>query len=118
MGLKLRPTRAELRSTLLMLVGIAITILFMTGTVSLWRAEYSLGSLFLIVATGLTFAFFRKWKADLVIIGLVFTMVNAGLTAVFHPSVPGVLITAGSGVGIVFLARYLAEKRRADRIDR
>ncbi len=112
MGLKIKPTRAELRGTLLSLTGIAITILFIAGVASLWRAEYGRGSLLVAVGAGLTFGFFRKWKADLVIIGLIFIGINAGLTAVFHPSVPGLLITVGSGVGVVLLVRSLAEKRR------
>jgi hypothetical protein len=112
LGLKLRPTRAELRGTLLLLTGFAITILFLAGGASLWRAEYGRGSLLVAVGGGLTFAFFRKWKADLVIIGLIFIGINAGLTAVFHPSVPGILITVASGVGIVALGRWVAGRPR------
>jgi hypothetical protein len=58
--MKLKPTRAELRGTLLSLIGIAITILFIMGGVGLWRKEYGMGSLFLTVGGVLAFAFFRK----------------------------------------------------------
>lgn len=113
--MKLKPTRAELRGTLLMLTGVAITILFISGGASLWRAEYGRGALLMTIGAGLAFAFFRKWKIDLVIIGLIWVMVNAGTNTIVHPTVPGFLVTAGSGVGIVLLARYLLEKRRTGR---
>src|SRR6266849_6088557 len=98
--MKLKPTRAQLRGTLLSLLGIAITILFIMAGSAFWKREYVLGSLFLAVAAGLAFAFFRKWKTDLVVIGLIFIWINTGLTSVFHPSTPGILITIGCGIGI------------------
>jgi hypothetical protein len=110
--LKIKPTRKELLGTLRVLVGITITILFIMGGSSLWRAEYRLAGIFLALGAGLAFAFFRKWKVDLVIIGLVFIMVNTGLTAIFHPSAPGILVTVGSGVGIVLLGRWMAGRPR------
>ena len=67
------------------------------------------------MGAGLSLSFFRKWKADLAIIGLVFIMVNAGLTAIFHPSALGILITVGSGVGIVTLGRWMAGRPRQGR---
>lgn len=113
MGLKLKPTRTELRGTLLMLAGIAITILGLMGGASLWRREYGRGILLLAVGAGLAFAFFRKWKADLVMIGLVFIGINVGVTAMFHPTILGILITIGCGVGIALLGRLLLDNRRA-----
>jgi hypothetical protein len=110
--MKLKPTRAELRGTLLALLGVAITILFIAGGASLWRAEYGRGSLLVAVGAALTFTFFRKWKADLVVVGLVFIGVNAGLTAVFHPSTQGILITIGCCVGIVLIVRWMAGRPR------
>ena|SRR5690242_5914012 len=106
--MKLKPTWGELRGTLLMVTGVSITILFLAGGACLWRAEYGRGSLLVAIGAGLAFAFFRKWKADLVVVGLIFIGINAGLTVVFHPSTLGILITVGCGVGIVLLARWLA----------
>jgi len=112
MALKLKPTRDELRSTLLVLIGIAITILFIMAGVSIWRAEYGHGVLFFVLGAGLTFAFFRKMKASLLMIGLIWIAVNAGLTAPFHPSALGILLTVGSWVGIVMLGRWMAGRPR------
>jgi hypothetical protein len=112
MALKLKPTWAELRSTLLVIIGVAITILFTMASVSIWRSEYGRGGLFLILGAALSFAFFRKIKASLLMIGFIWMMVNAGLTLLFHPSVLGALITVGSGIGIVVLGRWMAGQPR------
>ena len=106
--MRLKPTRAELRGTLLSLLGIAITILFIMAGRSLWKREYSLGILFSAVGGALALAFFRKWKVDLIIIGLIWVMINAGITAVARPSAAGVFITLGSAVGIALLGRWKA----------
>ncbi len=110
--MKLKPTWPELRGTLLMLLGVAITILFIMAGGAFWKKEYGLGILFLAVGSVLAFAFFRKWKADLVVIGLIFMGINTGLTTIFHPSTPGILITVGCGVGIVLLGRWMAGRPR------
>jgi hypothetical protein len=95
-----------------MLIGVAITILFIAAGGAFWKREYSLGMLLLAVGAVLAFAFFRKWKVDLVIIGLIWIMVNAGTIALVRPTIPGILVTAGSGVGIVLLARWKAGRHR------
>lgn len=110
--MKLKPTRSELRSTLLVLLGVAITILFIMAGSAFWKREYGLASLFLAVGAALAFAFFRKWKVDLIIIGLVWVMVNAGITAAVRPTLPGILITIGSAIGIVLLGRWKAGQPR------
>jgi hypothetical protein len=106
--MKFKPTWAELRGTLLALLGVALTILFIAAGGAFWKKEYGLGILFLAVGSALAFTVFRKWKADLVVIGLIFIGINTGLTAVFHPSTPGMLITVGCGAGIVLLVRWMA----------
>jgi thiol:disulfide interchange protein len=106
--MKLKPTRAELRSTLLVLLGIAITLLFIMAAGAFWKREYGLGSVFLAAGSLLTFAFFRKRKASLLMVGLVWVAVNAGVTAGVRPTIPGILVTVGSLAGIVMLARWMA----------
>ncbi len=108
-----KPTfREAIAAALLVVLGIAITILFIMGVVSVSRAEYGLGSLFLALGAGLTFAFFRKQKAGLAGIGLIWVMVNAGLTGIFHPTVLGILVTVGSGIGLVLIARWKIKNHR------
>jgi hypothetical protein len=100
------------RKTILLFVGFAIAILFIKGAVSLWSADYRRGILFLALGTGLTYAFFRKGKIAVVFIGLIFILVNVGLTAIFHPTVLGFFLTAGSAAALVVLGRWYAGKRR------
>src|SRR5690348_6864030 len=106
--MKLKPTRSELRGTLLVLLGIAITILFIMTGGAFWKKEYGLAGLFLAAGLILTFAFFRKRKVSLFMLGLIWVMVNAGVTASVRPTILGILITLGSGAGIVLLGRWMA----------
>lgn len=110
MSLKLKPTWRELRSTLLILLAIAITILLIAGGSALWKRQYALGVLLMVVGLTLGFLFFRKWKLDLIIIGLVWIMVNAGVTVIGRPSTAGVLITLGSALGLVLVGRWKANR--------
>jgi len=75
------------RTAFLLLVGSAITILFIMSCTSLWRNNYHEAVLFLVLGAGLTFVFFRKRILVLASIGCAFLLVSAGLTAIFHPSV-------------------------------
>ena len=98
------------RTAFLLLVGSAITILFIMSCTSLWRNNYHEAVLFLVLGAGLTFVFFRKRILVLASIGCAFLLVSAGLTAIFHPSVAGILLTIGSLIGLIFFCRWLASK--------
>ena len=106
------------RIWLLFFVGWGITILFIKGGHSLAQQEYRIAGACLILGIGLTSIFFRKRIIALLIIGLSFLLVNAGLTALFHPTTAGILLTAGSSVGLVLLCVWHNRKypnlRRAD----
>ncbi len=98
------------RMWFVLLVGSAIAVLFIKSGVSLWTRNYGLGVLFLALGAALAFVFFRRRKIILVVIMLAFVLVNAGLTAIFHPSVVGILLTAASGAGLYLLAVWQARK--------
>ncbi len=97
---------------MLVVLGIVITVLFIMGVVSFWRGQYGWGSIFLAFVAVLTLVFFRKNKSGLIVIGLIWLMVNTGVNGIVHPTLLGVLITAGSGVGIVLLVRWMAGRAR------
>lgn len=103
------------RSAFLLFVGCVITLLFIMGCTALWEQKYLPGILFLASSVGLTYAFFRKGKIAVLFIGLIFIMVNAGMTAVFHPTLLGALLTVGSAVSLVLLARWQAQRSSAPR---
>src|ERR1700740_3397094 len=98
------------RTMLFMVVGWAITIFFIKGTVSLWNHNYRLGTLWLGLGAGLTFVFFRKRKIAFAIIGLTFILVNVGLTALFHPSIVGIFLTVGSAGSLYLIVRWHTRK--------
>jgi hypothetical protein len=102
--------REALAASSLVILGIAITLLSIIGVVSVTRHEYGLGSLFLAIAAALAFAFFRKQKAGLVALGLIWVAVNAGVTCIAHPTILGVVVTVGAGVALVFVARWMAAR--------
>ena len=110
MGIKIGSDDIPLRIAFLTLVGWAITILFIQGCVALWSRAYRPGSFYLASGAVLTIIFFRKRIVALVIVGLTFVMVNAGLTAIFHPSVAGIILTIGSFGGIYLIARWDAKR--------
>src|SRR5690242_14379843 len=94
----------------LSIVGSVITVLFMISITKFWRHDFQLATWYLISGTVLTFIFFRNRKIAFAIIVLSFTCVNVGLTALFHPTAAGVLITLGSIVGMYVLAVWGAKK--------
>jgi hypothetical protein len=94
------------RRILLVFIGSAVTVLLIMTCTRLYVREYREGILFLVLAAALAFVFFRKRKIVLAIISLSWVLVNAGLTAPFHPSVLGYALTIGSAAGLYFIVRW------------
>jgi hypothetical protein len=90
------------RELLLVVLGWAITILVIVGVTAFWRHNLRAAILSLVSAAALTYIFFWKRKFVFAIIALTFLLVNVGLTALFHPTWTGCLITAGS-IGCLYL---------------
>ncbi len=106
------PFRDSFFTAMLVVLGIVTSVLFIMGVVSIWRGQYGRGSLFLAFVAVLTLVFFRKNKSGLIVIGLIWLMVNTGVNGIVHPTPLGVLITVGSGAGIVLLVRWMAGQAR------
>lgn len=98
------------RETLLVFLAAAVTLLLIKSSFLFYRHDYSSGVLYLAVGGALGYFFFWKRKILFVTMGLAFLLVNVGLTAMFHPSIPGVLITIGSAVGLYLLSSMGYEK--------
>ncbi|SRR6266404_580055 len=98
------------RSALLLLIGCVTTVLLIMGGMALWEHKFWPGSAYLAFGAGLTFIFFRRGKIAVVFIALAFILVNAGLTAVFRPTLPGILLSLGSAVVLILVARW--QRRR------
>ncbi len=94
----------------LFIMGSAITVLIMTSATKFWRHDFRLAILYLASGAVLTLIFFRSRKIAFAMIALSFTCVNVGLTALFHPTQAGVLITLGSIVAMYALAVWGARK--------
>ena len=94
----------------LVLAGSAITLLFLMGGTALWRHNFRPAMWYLLSGAGLTLVFFRHRKIAFAITVLSFLIVNVGLTALFHPSPAGILITVGSIVGMYLLVVWEARR--------
>lgn len=94
------------RELLLVVLGWVITIFFLISANAFWQTKIQRGLLFLILALGLTFVFFRKRKFVFAIIVCTFLLVNVGLTAFFHPTLIGFVVTMGSITCLYFLFRW------------
>ena len=92
------------------LIGSVITVLFMISVSEFWKRDFRSGSWYLASGAVLTLVFFRQRKIAFAIIALSFICVNAGFTALFHPTPVGVLVTLGSIVGMYVLAVWGAKK--------
>jgi hypothetical protein len=103
-------TDLKAREILLVFIGSAVAVLLIMTCSRFYVHEYREGILFLVLAAALAFVFFRKRKVVLAIISLSWVLVNAGLTAPFHPSVLGYALTIGSAAGLYFIVR-LSYKR-------
>jgi hypothetical protein len=106
------PFRDSFFAAMLAVLGIVISVLFIMGVVAFWRGQNGWGSLFLAFVAVLAIVFFRKNKASLIMIGLIWLMINTGVNGIVHPTPLGVLITVGSGVGIAVLGRWMAGRPR------
>ena len=98
------------RIAAIMLLGFAVTVIFVMSGTDFWNHKYLEGTAFLVVASGLTFSFFRRRLVALALVGLPFILVMAGLTAAFHPSIAGVLFIVGSATALLFIIRWHARK--------
>jgi hypothetical protein len=98
------------RETLLLFLAVAITLLLIKSGYVVYKHEYGLGVLYLVAGGGLGFVFFRKRKIIFGLAALAFLLVSAGLTALFHPSIAGALITIGSALGLYLVVRWHARK--------
>src|SRR6266576_23541 len=75
-----------------------------------WRHSFRLAIFYVALAALLTFIFFRSRKIAFAMVALLFLIVNVGLTALFHPTPGGVLITLGS-IAAMFCAGCLGCKK-------
>lgn len=96
----------RVREIFLVIIGWAITLMVIMSCTDLYARDRREGLLLLVVAAALAFVFFRKRKLVLVISGLSWVFVNAGLTFPFHPSFSGLALTIGSAAGIYLVARW------------
>ena len=100
------PRDLNAREILLVFAGSVATVLLIMTCTRFYVHEYREGILYLVLAAALALVFFRKRKIVLAIISLSWILVNAGLTAAFHPSVLGYALTLGSSAGIYLLVHW------------
>jgi hypothetical protein len=98
------------RVAFFLFLGCAATILSVQSGRALWFGDYHRGVSFLVVDLAIVLIFFRNRKTALAIIGLAFILVSAGLTTIFHPTLLGVLLTAGSTAGLFLIVRWHARR--------
>src|SRR5260370_7815337 len=94
--------RFTLRTWFMMFMAFAITILFIMSSTALWRRNFRETILFLALGATLTFLFYRKRLALLAAVACAWIVVNVGLTALFHPSLLGILPTLAPVRGFFF----------------
>jgi len=98
------------KQTLLVLLASAITVLLSKVGVYAWNSSYGLAIIYLAIAVALSLIFFWNRKLVLLIFGLVFIVVNVGLTAIFHPSLLAFLVTGACAGALYWIARWHAAK--------
>jgi hypothetical protein len=87
------------REIFLVVIGCAIAVLLIMTANRFYVRGYREGIFFLVLAAVLAIVFFRRRKIVLAISILSWVLVNAGLTAPFHPSVLGYALAVGSAAG-------------------
>jgi len=110
-----RDEKIPLRIHFLMLTGFVIAIFFVMLSTAIWRHNFREAFLFLAIGSGLAFLFFRKRLLILVgmILVCVFVLVGMGTISKAvsgRPSLPGILLTLGSGVCVYLLVRWDAKR--------
>jgi len=94
------------REMLLLVLASAITIFFFISGNTFWEHKVQRGVWYLVLGVGLALVFFRKRKIVFAIIVMTFILVNVGLTAPFHSSPLGYLLTASSAAGLCLMIRW------------
>lgn len=94
----------------LTVIGFVITILFIKGIVAAWEHSFRPAMWYLAAGVALTVIFFRHRRIAFAIIVLSILLVNVGITALFHPTGIGLLITFASALGLYALAVWGAKK--------
>ena len=98
------------RTWFMMFMAFAITILFIMASTAFWKRNFRETILFLALGATLTYLFYRGRLALLAAGGCGWIVVNAGLTALFHPSVLGMALTLASVAGLIFFS-YRVQKQ-------
>lgn len=94
----------------LTLAGFLITMLFIKGFVEAWQHGLRASAWYLIVAAALTFIYFRHRKIAFAITVCSVLLVNVGMTAIFHPTGAGLLITFASALGLYGISVWIEKK--------
>lgn len=94
----------------LQVLGWGITIFGMMSITLFWRHNLRPAISYLALAVLLALIFFRNRKIAFAIAALSFLVVNVGLTALFHPTTVGILVTLGSIMCMYVLAVWGARK--------
>jgi branched-subunit amino acid permease len=99
------------RETLLVFLAAGIALLLSMFVSAVYRHQQWPAIVCFTLAMALMYIFFRHRKVVLTLTALSFLLVNVGLNNLFHPSVPGYLVTYGSAVGMCLIVWWRARKR-------
>jgi hypothetical protein len=102
--------RWTLRTWFMILLAGGITIMLIMGCTTLWKHNLRESILFFTLAGVPTWLFYRKKLVLLAVGACAFIVVNAGLTAVFHPSVLGISVSLASLAGLIFFCCVLQKQ--------
>jgi hypothetical protein len=91
-------------------VAFIITCCFISGPDELWHHAYRIGGTYLLLGGVLTVLFFRRKMFLLLIYALTISLVLAGVTVMFHPSVAGFVFTIGPAIALYLLVVWDVKK--------
>jgi len=103
--------RFTLRTWIMMFVGFAVAILLVMGLTALWKRNFREMAIFWAAGAILAGAFYRGRLALLATVVFGFIIVNAGFTAIFHPTLVGISLTLLCGIGFIVFLRMAVRKR-------